>query len=128
MAKLATLILFLSLSLCTFAQAEQEKETTNFATSVSMLKDKQYLAGPLWVVADRHIKDPQMWDIKLGNTEDEEIYRITVLMVFFDDNKSVNQKVVRIFQGTIDAGEIKDISIRASYKHTHIGFTAVIEK
>lgn len=128
MAKLATLILFLSLSLCTFAEAQQEKETINFATSVAMVKEKTYLIGPLWIVANRSIKDPMSWEIKLGNTSNVEIYKIKVVMIFFNDNKKILQNVMKIYDGPFDSQAVDTVNIRANYTHTHIGFSALVEK
>ena len=126
MAKLAPIVLFLVLSLCTFAQAEEE--TINFATSVSMLKNKQYLVGPLWIVANRYVKDPMKWDIKLANASEEEIYHIKVVMIFYNDDKTISQNVMRIYDGTFEGMGVEEVSIRAAYKHTHIGFSALVEK
>lgn len=121
-------VTFLVISLCTPIVTAGEKESIEFATSIGMVKDKSYIVGPVWVMAKRSVKDPTSWKIKVANVMDEDIYNVIVIMIFFNDNKSITQNVMKIYEGPFGAGDLETINLRALYKHTHIGFSALIEK
>ena len=120
--------LFVLLSLCTPTVTAGEKKYIEFASSVAMVKDKSYLVGPLWVSAKRSIEDPASWQIKLANAMEEDIYKIIVVMIFFNDNKSVTQNVMKIFEGPFGAGDLETVDLYAIFEHTHVGFSALVEK
>jgi hypothetical protein len=132
MAKIITIITIL-LALCISAPSnaqEAEKDSTGFATSLGIVKDGTYVVGPLWIIAERSIKDPTMWEIKVANPYPEDIYNAVVVMIFYQNSKQakVTQNVLRIYEGPMGAGDLSTVHLRVTYKHTHIGFSALIEK
>lgn len=120
-------LLVIVILLCTANLSQSEDAYTSFVSSISMLKAETYLVGPVWISALRSNEDPSKWTYTMY-TPFEDVYRIKILMIFFNDNKKTHQVCMKIFDGPMETQKLYNGELKTNIKHTHIGFSALIEK